>query len=200
MSADAPRRRAPSGAPRSAIRVGKLTFIRSPNRRDRDEYLALARASVAFHRRHAPPDPGDPDPFGPGAFDRFMAGARSARSRRLLVCRLTDRAIVGRFSLGEICRGLFQSCYMGYWVGAPHARRGYMSDALPLVLDHAFDDLLLHRVEANIQPDNPASIALVRRAGFRNEGFSPRYLHIGGAWRDHERWAITREEWTDAQA
>lgn len=185
-------------APRSGVGVGRTTFIRYPTRRDRDEYLGLARASAAFHRTHAPPDPGDPDPFGPAAFERFLAGARSARSRRLLVCRLEDRAIVGRVSLGEICRGLFQSCYMGYWVGAPFARRGLMTEGIALVLDHAFGELGLHRVEANIQPDNPASIALVRRLGFRNEGYSPRYLRIGGGWKDHERWAMTAEEWKGA--
>ncbi len=183
------------GAPRSAVRVGERTFVRYPTRRDRDEYLALIRQSADFHRRFAPPHPDDPDPFGPGAFARVLSGARSARSRRLLVCRHEDGAMVGRFSLGEITRGMLQSCYMGYWVGAPHAGRGYMSDAIALVLAHAFEDLDLHRVEANIQPGNEASIRLVRRAGLRKEGFSPRYLHIGGAWQDHERWAITVEEW-----
>ena len=78
---------------------------------------------------------------------------------------------------------------------APYARRGYMTEALALVLRRAFGPLRLHRVEANIQPGNRASIALVRRAGFRREGLSRRYLKIGGRWRDHERWALTVEEW-----
>jgi ribosomal-protein-alanine N-acetyltransferase len=70
-----------------------------------------------------------------------------------------------------------------------------MSAGLALVLRQAFRQLGLHRVEANIQPDNARSIALVRRLGFRREGFSPRYLKLGGRWRDHERWALLREEW-----
>jgi ribosomal-protein-alanine N-acetyltransferase len=70
-----------------------------------------------------------------------------------------------------------------------------MSEGLELLLRHVFRSLRLHRVEANIQPANAPSIALVRRAGFRLEGRSPRYLKIGGRWRDHERWAITREDW-----
>lgn len=69
--------------------------------------------------------------------------------------------------------------------------------ALQLVLRHAFDTLRLHRLEANIQPGNKASIALVRRAGFTREGFSRRYLKINGHWRDHERWAILREDWLE---
>ena len=70
-----------------------------------------------------------------------------------------------------------------------------MTEALALTLRIAFGRLRLHRVEANIQPGNRASIALVRRAGFRREGLSPRYLKIGGRWRDHERWALTVEDW-----
>ena len=75
-----------------------------------------------------------------------------------------------------------------------------MTAALPLVLRHAFGRLKLHRVEANIQPVNVASIRLVRRAGFEREGYSPRYLKIGGRWRDHERWAMTRERYNAVRA
>jgi ribosomal-protein-alanine N-acetyltransferase len=78
---------------------------------------------------------------------------------------------------------------------APSVGYGYMEEGLRLVLRHAFRDLGLHRVEAAIQPANERSIALVRRCGFRLEGFSPRYLKIGGRWRDHQRWALLAEEW-----
>ena len=89
--------------------------------------------------------------------------------------------------------GNFQSAYLGFYTGAPFMGKGYMSEGLRLVLRHAFSRLGLHRLEANIQPANRASIRLVRRAGFRREGFSPRYLKVFGRWRDHERWAIIAE-------
>ena len=106
-----------------------------------------------------------------------------------------DDAIVGYVNLSQIVRGVFQSAYMGYQVFAPYASQGYMTAAMPLVLRLVFRTLKLHRVEANIQPTNAASLAVVRRAGFRKEGYSPRYLKIAGRWRDHERWTMTVEDW-----
>ena len=83
---------------------------------------------------------------------------------------------------------------LGYWMGRPYAGKGLMSEAMQLVLDLSFGPMALHRLEANIQPANSPSIALARRSGFRLEGYSPRYLLIGGRWRDHERYAITSDE------
>jgi len=99
------------------------------------------------------------------------------------------------FTISQIVRGAFQSAYLGYYAHEAHARQGFMREAIEQVLDHSFSALGLHRVEANIQPGNAPSIALARGAGFRLEGFSPRYLLIGGQWRDHERYAITADEW-----
>jgi ribosomal-protein-alanine N-acetyltransferase len=134
-------------------------------------------------------------PETPPAVARWIR-ATGPRRRRLLVCRRGDGAIVGVVNVSEIVRGAFRSAYLGYYGFAPHAGQGYMTEGLGLVLRHAFRQLGLHRLEANIQPGNRASRALVRRLGFRREGFSARYLKIGGRWRDHERWAIVREAWT----
>ena len=97
-------------------------------------------------------------------------------------------------NVNQIYRGNFRSAYLGFYTGAPFAGKGYMSEGLRLVVRHAFRRLGLHRLEANIQPGNRASIRLVGRCGFRREGFSPRYLKVFGRWRDHERWAITAED------
>ena len=101
--------------------------------------------------------------------------------------------------VNAIVRGLFHSAYLGYYALAPHAGKGYMTEGMRLVIRHAFVAMKLHRLEANIQPENTASRALVKRLGFRLEGYSPRYLKIAGRWRDHERWALTVEDWRAAR-
>jgi ribosomal-protein-alanine N-acetyltransferase len=164
-------------------------FLRPPERSDRDEFISLMRVSRSFHRPWATA-PTDDD-----RFSTYLADSRRPDFEAMLVCRHSDLAIVGFFNLSQISRGSLQSAYLGYAVGKPYARHGYMREGIQLVLRHAFVNLALHRVEANIQPGNRASIALARGAGFRREGFSPRYLKIGGRWRDHERWAILADEW-----
>ena len=107
--------------------------------------------------------------------------------------------MIGFVSLYGIARHALQSCVMGYWIGKPYAGQGYMTEAIGLTLQYAFTTLGLHRVEASIMTTNAASIALVRRCGFRLEGVSKRYFRIGGRFRDHERWAITVEDLSRAR-
>jgi ribosomal-protein-alanine N-acetyltransferase len=107
----------------------------------------------------------------------------------------STRRIVGIVNVSEIIRGALWSAFLGYYGVAGSEGRGMMSEMLGWVVDHSFRELGLHRLEANIQPQNESSIALVRRLGFRKEGFSPRYLKIAGEWRDHERWALLADEW-----
>jgi len=103
--------------------------------------------------------------------------------------------LVGVINVSEIVRGSFRGAYLGYYAFVPHAGRGYMTEGLTLALRWAFRGLRLHRVEANIQPGNQPSRALVRGLGFRREGLSRRYLKVAGRWRDHERWALLAEDW-----
>ena len=156
---------------------------------DAPALAGLARVSRGLHRPWVHP------PATAPAVRRWIRAAGPARVR-LLVCRRADGAIVGVVNVSEIVRAALQSAYLGYYAFRPHAQQGHMTEGLALVLRHAFRRLGLHRLEANIQPGNGASLRLARRLGFRREGFSPRYLKIGGRWRDHERWAIVREIWT----
>jgi ribosomal-protein-alanine N-acetyltransferase len=102
--------------------------------------------------------------------------------------------VVGVANLSQIFRKGFQNAYLGFYGSAALAGRGLMTETVRLAAAYAFGELGLHRLEANVQPDNARSLALIRRAGFRKEGFSPRYLKIAGAWRDHERWAILADD------
>jgi ribosomal-protein-alanine N-acetyltransferase len=130
-------------------------------------------------------------------FTAFVQRANGDRTASFFIRESASAEIVGVANLSEIVRGAFQSAYLGFYALAPLAGRGLMRPGLELVLAHAFGPLGLHRVEANVQPENARSLALIRRLGFRREGYSPRYLRIAGAWRDHERWAMTAEEKLD---
>jgi len=164
-------------------------FIRAPLASDGQEFVSLMRASRSFHR------PWATAPTDHERFAAYLADSRRPDFEAMLVCRREDLAIVGFFNLSQIVRRSLQSAYLGYAAGKHYAGQGYMREGIELVLRHAFLDLRLHRIEANIQPGNHASIALARGAGFHREGFSPRYLKIGGRWRDHERWAILADDW-----
>jgi ribosomal-protein-alanine N-acetyltransferase len=116
---------------------------------------------------------------------------------RYFVCLEQTGEILGTFNISGIVRGFFQSAYLGYEVFSPHNGKGYMSLGLQLVITEAFEVLNLHRIEANIQPENLASISLVERVGFVKEGFSARYLNVGGkGWKDHQRWALINDSWS----
>lgn len=156
---------------------------------DGPEFVELMRASRELHRPWSTP------PVDDGQFAAMFARTAGDDYDVQLVCLRDGGAIVGYFALSQIVRGAFQNAYLGYDGSAPHAGQGYMRQGLELMLRHAFEIQRLHRLEANLQPGNERSRALVEGAGFRREGFSPRYLKIGGRWRDHERWALTADEW-----
>ena len=174
---------------KNALIVGERVFLRPLAGRDLEEFISLNRASARLHRGLVSP------PTQPDQFKAFLKRCRRADCLCLLVCRIDDGVILGWISLSQIFRGGFQNAYLGYYVGEGHSGQGHMTEAIHLMLRYAFEDLKLHRLEANIQPGNERSKRLVEHARFRCEGYSPRYLKIGGRWRDHERWAITREDW-----
>ncbi|MEV7194785.1 GNAT family protein [Streptomyces sp. NPDC093510] len=165
---------------------GPRVGIRPLTPEDGPEFTARARESRELHR---------PWLFPPCTDDTFRAYAgvlvEDPARVGLLVYERDSGAVGGFININNIVRGAFRSGALGYGAFAHAAGRGLMGEGLGLVLAYAFGDLGLHRLEANIQPGNEASTGLVRRAGFRYEGFSPDFLFIDGAWRDHERWAIT---------
>ncbi|MEU8434439.1 GNAT family protein [Streptomyces sp. NPDC029216] len=154
---------------------------------DGAEFTARVRESRALHEPWLFP-PATVEDYEPYAA-RLAEGVSRAG---FLVCEVATGAIAGFINVNNIVRGAFQCGALGYGAFAHAARRGLLGEGMDLLLAHALGPGLgLHRLEANIQPGNTASIALVRGRGFRLEGFSPAFLHVAGAWRDHERWAIT---------
>ena len=175
--------------PKNALEVGDRVYLREPTTRDGPIIVAANRLSRALHRGWVLP------PTDSAAFARWMTRCRQRNVKCFLVCRLADDAIVGVLVLSQIVRGMFDSAYLGYYAEQPHVGQGYMTEGMRLVLRHAFTAMKLHRVEANVRPENVTSIALVKRSGFRLEGLSPRYLKVAGRWRDHQRWAMTIDDW-----
>ncbi|MGW7414484.1 GNAT family N-acetyltransferase [Streptomyces sp. NPDC054863] len=179
----------PVTRPSRHLAEGPRVGIRPFRHSDAQEFTARVRESRELHRPWlAPPDTVE-------AF-RGYANTLIGDLNRVgfLVCTRDDGRIAGFININNIVEGAFQNGALGYGAFAHAAGRGLMAEALDLVLGHAFGRLGLHRLEANIQPGNEASLALVRKAHFRYEGYSPDFLFLAGAWRDHERWAITAPE------
>lgn len=162
-------------------------YLRKPDMGDKPEITAAFIRSAELHT---------PWTFPPESYEKYLS-----QPFRYLVCHEKTHAILGSYNISEIVRGWFQSAYLGYEAFAPYQRQSFMHQGMALLLNEAFNNLNLHRLEANIQTDNHASIALVRKSGFTKEGFSPKYLRVGGKeWRDHERWAIVNNNWIDVDS
>ncbi|GAB1691100.1 GNAT family N-acetyltransferase [Krasilnikovia sp. M28-CT-15] len=158
---------------------------------DQDEFCSLVRASTALH------GPWMQLPATAQEFEGWMRRFSDGTSLGFMIRVPETGAAAGMVNINSIIRGRYQGASLGYAAFAPSAGRGYLTEGLAAVLHHAFTDLRLHRLEANIQPGNKPSSALVQRLGFRYEGLSRDFLYIDGAWRDHERWAITAPSpWT----
>lgn len=167
--------------------------LETPSRRHEAAFLRAVEASRRLHRKWVTP------PATVEQYRGYLARLRKPSQLGHFVC-LAEGELAGVINVNEIVGGVFRSGYLGYYALAPHAGQGHMTRGLELVLARAFRAEELHRLEANIQPGNEPSRALVRRLGFRLEGYSPKYLWIAGKWRDHERWAITLEDWRAGRA
>jgi len=171
--------------------------LHPPTAADGNAFIAAVERSRSLHHPWIEP---------PATSDGYRAwlarlAARNPYQRHVAFLATVDGELAGFVNVTEIVLGAFRSAYLGYGAFSPWERRGVMRSAVGDAVDRAFADdasggLGLHRLEANIQPENDRSKALITALGFRLEGYSPRYLRIAGEWRDHERYAITAEEWT----
>ena len=166
---------------------GEQVRLRAPAPRDYPAWSVLRAESRAFL------EPWEPswsrDELTRAAFRRrlrrYQREMRADKAFPFFVFRASDGVLLGGATLSNIRRGVAQTCALGYWMGAPFAGQGYMSDAVRSLLPFAFSDLGLHRVEAACLPHNDASRRLLERLGFQLEGFARRYLRIAGEWQDH---------------
>jgi [ribosomal protein S5]-alanine N-acetyltransferase len=171
------------GGPAGGLRVR----LRELAEADEDEFLRMARASADLHH------PWYSTASTPEEFRVYLTRLSQPTTEGRVVCVRDSGAMAGLVALDTIVRGRFQSASISYAAFAPASGQGYLAEGVRLMLWYAFQDLRLHRVEASIQPGNEASLRLAQRLGFRQEGYSPDMLFIDGAWRDHVRWALTRE-------
>jgi ribosomal-protein-alanine N-acetyltransferase len=170
---------------------GRLPVVRlrSPREGDADAFLRAARASRRLH------EPWYRPPGTAAEWAEYVRRCSTDTHAGYLVVDPEDGGLAGIATVANIIRGSFWSAHLGYAAMSPYEGRGLMTAGIAAVLDDVFERIRLHRIEANVQPGNAPSRALVERLGFRLEGFSPGYLAIAGEWRDHDRWAILADEW-----
>ncbi|MEZ5886692.1 MAG: GNAT family protein [Paracoccaceae bacterium] len=180
---------------RPRLETERLT-LRLPQHSDYRGWAALREASRDFL------SPWDPvwaaDALSRKAFTNRVYWAARAEAAGtavpLLLIRRADEALIGGVTLDNIRRGPAQAGTLGYWVGAPHARQGYMREALEAVVHYAFTDLDLSRLEAGCLPENTASRGVLEKVGFKYEGVAQSYLQINGRWRNHVLYANLRAD------
>lgn len=153
-------------------------------RNDAAEFITAAAASKRLHAQWVSP------PLTVAAYRAKLRHMQPPGNFGFSIRRLDTGALAGYAEITNVVGGVFLSGYLGYYAFSGHEGQGFMTEGLKQVVRYGFTRLGLHRLEANIQPENQASIALVRACGFKKEGYSPRYLKIRGQWRDHERWAL----------
>jgi len=176
--------------------AGDGIILRTPQMADYPAWAALREASRDFLIPWEPTWPADD--LTRSAFrqriKRYVEDVRSDQAYPFFLFRSDDGALVGGLAIANIRRGVAQAGSLGYWVGAPYVRQGYMTAAVRALLPAAFEVLRLHRMEAACIPTNIASIRLLERTGFRREGYARAYLCINGMWQDHLLYARLRTD------
>lgn len=165
-----------------------MIALREPSAQDETVFVSTMKNSRDFHF------PFITAPYTSVEFQTYLNKSKQ-ESEQYYIAWNNNQQIIGVFNISGIMRSVFKSAYLGYYASVEYAGKGLMSQALQLVLKEIFTTLDLHRIEANIQPTNTASIKLATKSGFIKEGFSPRYLKINGIWQDHFRFALTFEDW-----
>jgi ribosomal-protein-alanine N-acetyltransferase len=176
--------------------TGGGVLLRTPVSSDYAEWAAVREKSRGFLTPWEPTWPADD--LTRSAFrrrlKRYAEDQRGDLAYAFLIFRSDDGALVGGLTLANIRRGVAQAGSIGYWVGQPFARKGYMTAAVRALIPFCFGTLRLHRLEAACIPDNGASIGLLEKTGFKREGYARGYLCINGTWQDHLLYARLKDD------
>ena len=175
--------------PSAPSRVHIQVRLERPSIHREPDFIKAVHRSRSLYRGFGLP------PNDSRRYRKFVEEGGGPRNQYLFVVDRTTTRLVGVIQLEQIIRGHLKSAFIGYYAFVPYAGRGFMRQGVGLAVDHAFNQLKLHRLEASIEPDNERSAALARSLGFRFEGTSKKYLKIAGRWRDCERWALIVDEW-----
>jgi ribosomal-protein-alanine N-acetyltransferase len=176
--------------------TGAGVMLRAPVGSDYGEWAALREASRDFLTPWEPTWPADDLTRSAWRrrLKRYAEDQRSDLAYAFLIFRSDDGILVGGLTLANIRRGVAQAGSIGYWVGQPFARMGYMTAAVRALIPFGFGTLRLHRLEAACIPSNGASIGLLEKAGFQREGYARGYLCINGVWQDHLLYARLKDD------
>ncbi|MCZ6587298.1 MAG: GNAT family protein [Alphaproteobacteria bacterium] len=184
-------------SPAGHVRLnGGKVYLRSPAERDWRAYVEVRAASRKFLEPWEPTWP--PDALGREAYfrrlNRYAADWRDGVGHSFFIFGNDDDALLGGISMSNVRRGVAQCGTLGYWIGEPHARQGYMNEALRLIVEFCFGQLGLHRIEAACLPHHDASQKLLQRADFTQDGYARKYLKIRGEWQDHLLYSLLAED------
>jgi ribosomal-protein-alanine N-acetyltransferase len=176
--------------------VGDRVYLRMPQPSDYVGWARVRQESRAFL------EPWEPtwstDSLTRAAFrrrlHRYARVVREDQGIAFFIFDKQDDRILGGITLSQICRGVTQSSSVGYWIGRPHARQGFMADALKVIVRFMFEGLRMHRLEAACIPNNLPSQGVLKKCGFREEGLAREYLCINGVWQDHKLFAIVSSD------
>jgi ribosomal-protein-alanine N-acetyltransferase len=176
--------------------AGERVVMRAPQMADYAEWVQLREESRLFLTPWEPTWPDDD--LTRAAYRRrlrrYADDQRTDQAYPFFVFRTQDNALVGGLTLANIRRGVAQAGSLGYWIGAPYARCGYMTAAVRALIPFTFGTLRLHRLEAACIPANKASIGLLEKTGFAREGYAREYLCINGTWQDHLLYARLKDD------
>lgn len=170
------------------LSTGKRIYLRKPHMQDKYDFVSSLKKSKKFHY------PWIINKINLSFYQGYLLRFEK-NSEGHFVCCLKTNSILGVINVNDISPGPEKTGFLGFYAFVQHARKGYMSEGMQLVIERSFNSMRLQRLEANIQPSNVASKNFINRLGFQQQWHSRRFLRVAGRWKDHERWTLEKQDW-----